>query len=62
MQLTQRALSALIEERQDAETQVHPGGTLITREGIDVRWWTWAGYRANANLASTTRQSAYAQI
>lgn len=29
------------------------GGTLITRVGSDVRWWTWAGYRANATLAAT---------
>lgn len=29
------------------------GGILITRDGADVRWWTWAGYRANATLTST---------
>ena len=23
------------------------------RAGGDVRWWTWAGYRANATLAAT---------
>jgi hypothetical protein len=23
------------------------------RAGADVRWWTWAGYRANATLAAT---------
>jgi ATP-dependent helicase Lhr and Lhr-like helicase len=32
---------------------VHPAGTVITRVGQDVRWWTWAGYRANATLAAT---------
>lgn len=32
---------------------VHPGGTLITRRGADVRWWTWAGYRTNATLGAT---------
>ncbi len=32
---------------------VHPGGTVITRDRDDVRWWTWAGYRANATLAAT---------
>ena len=26
---------------------------MITRDGDDVRWWTWAGYRANATLAAT---------
>ncbi|MFE7896363.1 hypothetical protein ACFU3E_02250 [Streptomyces sp. NPDC057424] len=31
---------------------VHPAGTVITRRGdSDVRWWTWAGHRANATLA-----------
>ena len=30
-----------------------PAGTVITRDGEDVRWWTWAGYRANATLAAT---------
>ncbi len=30
-----------------------PGGTVITRHREDVRWWTWAGYRANATLAAT---------
>ena len=32
---------------------VHPGGTLITRVGRDVRGWTWGCYRANATLAAT---------
>ena len=32
---------------------MHPGGTVITRAAEDVRWWTWAGYRANATLAAT---------
>jgi ATP-dependent Lhr-like helicase len=32
---------------------VHPAGNLISRAGDDVRWWTWAGYRANATLAAT---------
>jgi len=26
---------------------------MIVRAGDDVRWWTWAGYRANATLAAT---------
>lgn len=30
---------------------VHPGGTVIARRPDgDVRWWTWAGHRANATL------------
>ncbi|GLW09627.1 ATP-dependent helicase [Microtetraspora sp. NBRC 13810] len=52
--LTRRAKACLAEWReQEAPVTVHPGGTLITRAGDDVRWWTWAGYRANATLAAT---------
>jgi len=51
--LTQRAGRALAEVRDEHLPAVHPGGTVITREGDDVRWWTWAGYRANATLAAT---------
>ncbi|WP_215455020.1 DEAD/DEAH box helicase [Streptomyces sp. ATCC 21386] len=52
--LTRRAETCLAEQREtDAPATVHPGGTLITRVGSDVRWWTWAGYRANATLAAT---------
>nr|WP_251019609.1 DEAD/DEAH box helicase [Streptomyces sp. ISL-11] len=52
--LTRRAAVCLTEWRQDdAPGVVHPGGTLVTRTGPDVRWWTWAGYRANATLTAT---------
>ncbi|MFD1146350.1 DEAD/DEAH box helicase [Saccharothrix hoggarensis] len=53
VKMTQRAQRALAEEREDASHVVHPGGTVVARDGIDVRWWTWAGYRANATLAAT---------
>lgn len=33
---------------------VHPGGTVVTRIAADdLRWWTWAGNRANATLAAS---------
>ncbi|MET8676830.1 DEAD/DEAH box helicase [Streptomyces sp. NPDC004647] len=52
--LTRRAEMCLAEWRQeDAPDLVHPGGTLVARLGGEVRWWTWAGYRANATLAAT---------
>jgi ATP-dependent Lhr-like helicase len=52
--LTRRAHAALAEAREAAPHVAHPGGTVISRhaEG-DVRWWTWAGWRANATLIST---------
>lgn len=52
--LTGRAGAALTKLREEqAPASVHPDGTLVTREGDGVRWWTWAGYRANATLAAT---------
>jgi ATP-dependent helicase Lhr and Lhr-like helicase len=51
--LTDRARRILAEVRDEYLPTVHPGGTVITRAGADVRWWTWAGYRANATLAAT---------
>ncbi|MBG0825729.1 DEAD/DEAH box helicase [Planomonospora sp. ID91781] len=52
--LTRRAQACLAGWREEeAPGIVHPGGTLVTRAGDDVRWWTWAGYRANATLAAT---------
>lgn len=33
---------------------MHPDSTLIVRHSDgDVRWWTWAGHRANATLTAT---------
>ncbi|EST36855.1 ATP-dependent helicase [Streptomycetaceae bacterium MP113-05] len=52
--LTRRAESCLQDWRdEEAPRLVHPGGTLVARQGDDVRWWTWAGYRANATLGAT---------
>jgi len=53
VQLTHRAQRVLAEVREDERNAVHPAGTVISREGEDVRWWTWAGYKANATLAAT---------
>jgi ATP-dependent helicase Lhr and Lhr-like helicase len=54
VRLTKRATAALAEERDRRERVVHPGGSLVVREDDDdVRWWTWAGFRANATLAAT---------
>ena len=41
--LTQRAKRILAEVRDEHLSAVHPAGTVITRAGEDVRWWTWAG-------------------
>lgn len=54
VRLTGRASSRLTEARDRYLGTVHPGGTVITRlaDG-DVRWWTWAGHRANATLTAS---------
>jgi ATP-dependent Lhr-like helicase len=53
VKLTDRARKVLAELRTEEYAIVHRAGTVITRQGLDVRWWTWAGYRANATLAAT---------
>ena len=40
--LTERAQQALAKARDEQIATVHPGGTVITRDTGDVRWWTWA--------------------
>ncbi|MEV4529213.1 DEAD/DEAH box helicase [Streptosporangium sp. NPDC049304] len=52
VRLTHRAVDALAGARERHLDVVHPGGSVIVR-GDDVRWWTWAGYRANLTLRST---------
>ncbi len=59
VRLTRRAVTALREARESAPDLVHPAGTVISRgPGDDVRWWTWAGLRANATLIATLGEMA----
>ncbi|MEV7624496.1 DEAD/DEAH box helicase [Actinoplanes sp. NPDC089786] len=55
VKLTRRAIDRLAQVREDESSLVHPGGSVILRDqrGDDLRWWTWAGFRANATLAAT---------
>jgi ATP-dependent Lhr-like helicase len=55
VKLTHRAVTRLARERQEQSSFVHPGGNVVVRDrhGDDLRWWTWAGFRANATLAAT---------
>ncbi|MFD3995057.1 DEAD/DEAH box helicase [Streptomyces sp. NPDC058583] len=54
VRLTRRATATLAELRMDrAPHEVHPAGTLLVRNADATRWWTWAGYRANATLAAS---------
>ncbi|WP_433339254.1 hypothetical protein [Spirillospora sp. CA-294931] len=51
--LTRRAVVHLAKAREASLPTVHPGGTVILRDGSDLRWWTFSGYRANAVLTAT---------
>jgi ATP-dependent helicase Lhr and Lhr-like helicase len=51
--LTRRASGALAGLRSDGHGRVHPAGLLISKSDLDLRWWTWAGYRANLTLKAT---------
>ncbi|GAA2591883.1 DEAD/DEAH box helicase [Dactylosporangium fulvum] len=54
VKLTRRATDRLAQERDELSSLIHPGGNTIVRdEKGDLRWWTWAGFRANATLAAT---------
>lgn len=54
VRLTRRATAILAELRMDyVPHKVHPIGTLLVRDADAARWWTWAGYRANATLAAS---------
>jgi ATP-dependent Lhr-like helicase len=54
VKLTARATDRLAFVRDERRSLVHPSGNVILRTSSgDVRWWTWAGFRANATLAAT---------
>ncbi|SDZ46177.1 ATP-dependent helicase Lhr and Lhr-like helicase [Micromonospora pattaloongensis] len=57
--LTARATTRLAALRDDATATVHPGGSVVTRDKDgEARWWTWAGFRANATLIATLGELA----
>ena len=53
VEFTQRAAGTLAGLRSDAIGRVWSGGSVISRNDADLRWWTWAGYRVNATLKAT---------
>ncbi|WP_055530911.1 DEAD/DEAH box helicase [Streptomyces graminilatus] len=54
VRLTRRATATLAELRMNrAPHEVHPAGTLLVHDADAARWWTWAGYRANATLTAS---------
>ena len=53
VRLTGRASGRLAEVRLRLSPAVHADGSVVHRSRGELRWWTWAGYRANATLAAT---------
>lgn len=51
--LTRRATSAIEGLRTSYAEVAHPEATVLARDGDDVRWWTWCGYRANLTIAAS---------
>jgi ATP-dependent Lhr-like helicase len=50
VELSKRATAALESVRVEHSTELSAGCLVLTRDGDDVHWWTWAGARANATL------------
>src|SRR5699024_6161514 len=51
--------TALAKAREEYLDLVHPGGSVIVRgQAGDLRWWTWAGARANLTLAASLGSAA----
>ncbi|WP_199044215.1 DEAD/DEAH box helicase [Glycomyces salinus] len=51
--ITERAERTLADLREKHADHVDPDNLLIRREGSELRWWTWAGYRANLTLQAS---------
>jgi ATP-dependent helicase Lhr and Lhr-like helicase len=57
--LTKRAVDALADARERHETHVDRNRLVIRWEGAELRWWTWAGYRANLTLQASLGRFAH---
>ncbi|WP_211244530.1 DEAD/DEAH box helicase [Actinospica robiniae] len=59
VRLTRRAETALAKAREKGSTLVHPDGLIIDvgDRATRVRWWTWAGHRANLTLAASLTEA-----
>jgi ATP-dependent Lhr-like helicase len=59
VRLTHRAAGRLARVRDETIGVVQPGGPVVVRDADgQVRWWTWAGFKANATLAATLSEVA----
>jgi ATP-dependent Lhr-like helicase len=58
VRMTRRASGVLAGLRSDGIGRVSTAGTVVSASDGDLRWWTWAGYRANATLKATLGELA----
>nr|WP_153054377.1 DEAD/DEAH box helicase [Planomonospora sphaerica] len=59
VRISRRAVAALADLREENRFTVDPDRTVVMRSDRDeLRWWTWAGYRANATLLTTLGELA----
>ncbi|BCW18377.1 hypothetical protein NtRootA9_10850 [Arthrobacter sp. NtRootA9] len=58
VQLTKRADQALDRLRAEYASRVDMRHAVVTKEEARVRWWTWAGARANATVVAALRSTA----
>lgn len=49
---TRRAVDRLESLREEFADRVHSDATVVASDGARMRWWTWAGARANAVLVA----------
>jgi ATP-dependent Lhr-like helicase len=56
--LTRRASERLALLREEFADLVWDEGTVVAEDGARMRWWTWAGARANAVLVSALDRAA----
>lgn len=53
VKITSRAKGALAELRERHADHVDRESLIVRRSRSEVRWWTWAGYRANLTLQAS---------
>jgi ATP-dependent Lhr-like helicase len=58
VRMTRRASGVLAGLRSDGIGRVTADGTVVSASDGDLRWWTWAGYRANATLKAALGEAA----
>jgi ATP-dependent Lhr-like helicase len=59
VKLTTRAIDALADARERHESHVDPHALVLHKSGSELRWWTWAGYRANLTLQASLGPHAH---